>query len=187
VSIWAYGLASRSHDLSKAEPKFEITFEKAIPPDPISSQQANPFIIFRPSGNMYNRTPGAKNKGEEYRIIIKNGGKACSPHTFIEIIVDEPFSIAAIAVYIPKVGWFDHRHWRVQGPEGPHYREATLAITRIIGIQQELQIYPALVYARSSREKYGNQEKIEDALKVTVHSSVQKIEPSVTKAFPLKF
>jgi hypothetical protein len=178
-----------SIDMKKtiAEPNFEITFDQATPPLQISSQKANPFIVFTPRPDMYDTSEDSKIHGKKGHISITNKGQAPSPQTFVEITVENPFSIALIAVYLPEFGWLNPIGWTVQIPDSPNYQEAKVTITKVIGQKKKLDIYLEVVYSKSKKEMYIGQEKIEDALKIVVHSSVQKINSPSAKTFPLNF
>ena len=63
-----------------------------------------------------------------------------------------------------------------------NYQTAIIEISKIIGKQEKLEIYPEIVYSKTKREKYKDQDKIQDALNVRVSSGVSKRDDSISKS-----
>lgn len=185
----AIDIAKKSYALAEqtaAKPEFEIVFEQAIPPDPIFSQKAHPKRILPtpPSPDIYDKANKDKTNNKENRITITNVGKVPSPVTYVEIAVDDPFSLALISVHVPGIGWFNSLYSKVEKDKLDH-QKTTIQITMPISQGEKLEIYPAIVYAKAGRKRYLNQDEISDSLTVKVHSSVN---PSLaTGKFSLKF
>lgn len=183
LACWTLYLTKKS----MTEPKFEITFEQATPADEMTSQKAYPHWIFRPRPDMYDKANRGKIDGKKDRITITNINTSPSPVTFVEITVEEPFAIALISAYAPGHGWLDPSSRTVQTSDQQNYRKVVLEISRIIAGKQKLEVYPLVVYRKTNRKKYESKDRIDQALKVTVHSSAQKIESPSARSFSLEF
>lgn len=185
LACWTLYLTKKS----MTEPKFEITFEQATPAGEIeiSSQKANPHWVFRPRPDIYDKANRGKTDGKKDRITITNISKSPSPVTFVEIAVEEPFAIALISAYAPGYGWLDSSSRTVRTPNEQNYRRVVLEITKIIAGKHKLEVYSLVVYRKTDRKKYEGEDRIDQALKVTVHSSTQKIESPSARSFSLEF
>lgn len=171
-----------------AEPKFDIAFGQKIPPDQIFSQKANPHVIFSPGPDIYNFANSSKIDGKNDCITIVNTSRNPSPKTFVEIAVENPFSIALVTIYVPGYGWLETSGRAIRTPDAPNHQKVKMEITRIIGKKEELEIFLAIVYEKNKRKDYHGYEKMDKALIVRVYSIMQsKIESPSQKSFSLGF